>query len=259
MIDTHCHLTDPRLLDQLPAVLSRAHAAGVSHLISIGTEIEDDQKAVALCQGRDAIRCAIGIHPNYCANAELTDLDLLRTLSLSPSVVALGEMGLDYHYPPVDRPRQMLFLRRQLELAVERGLPVVIHCREAVEDTLTILWDFPTIRGVFHCFTGTIGESTRILEAGYLLGFTGPVTFKKSDELREVARRVPSDRLLVETDSPYLSPEPVRGQKVNEPALVMHVAARIAKERGIALQALDAMTTANASRLFGWPRSNSLD
>jgi TatD DNase family protein len=254
MIDTHCHLTDPRLFEQLEAVIARASAAGVSHLITIGTEIEDDQQAISVCKNRDSVRCAIGVHPNYCANAQVSDLDLLRSLSLSPSVVALGEMGLDYHYPPIDRPRQTLFFQTQLSLAVERNLPVVIHCREAVDDTLAILKSFPSVRGVFHCFTGTCNDAMRILEAGYLLGFTGPVTFKKSDELREVVRRMPADRLIVETDSPYLSPEPFRGQKVNEPALVMHVAKRIATERGIDLQTLDELTTANASRFFGWPR-----
>jgi TatD DNase family protein len=159
MIDTHCHLTDPRLFEQLEAVIARACAAGVSHLITIGTDIEDDQQAVDVCAGRDTVRCAIGVHPNYCAKAELSDLDLLRTLSLSPSVVALGEMGLDYHYPPIDRPRQTTFFQTQLALAVERNLPVVIHCREAVDDTLAILKDFPSIRGVFHCFTGRLSEA----------------------------------------------------------------------------------------------------
>ena len=255
MIDTHCHLTDPRLYSQLEPVISRAAASGVSHLITIGTDLEDDQQAVAVCEGRDAIRCAIGIHPNNCAQSQVTDLDLLRPLAPSPSVIALGEMGLDYHYPPIDRQRQTIFFETQLALATERDLPVVIHCREAVEDTLAILKGFPKVRGVFHCFMGTATEAKRILDAGYYLGFTGPVTFKKSDELRTVARFAPAARLLVETDSPYLSPEPMRGQKVNEPALVMHVAKRIAGERGITVEELDEMTTANASQLFGWPRS----
>jgi len=253
MIDTHCHLTDPRLFGQVDGVIARAKTAGVSHLIAIGTDIEDDQQVVSTCQGRDGVRCAIGIHPNYCAKAEVTALDLLRAVALSPSVVALGEMGLDYHYPPIDRARQTMFFQRQLELAIERHLPVVIHCREAVEDTLAILKDFPTIRGVFHCFTGTFAEAMRILDMGYLLGFDGPVTFKKSDELRSIVKAMPADRLLVETDSPYLSPEPFRSQKINEPAMVMHVAARIAVERGITIQEVDELTTANASRLFGWP------
>jgi TatD DNase family protein len=255
MIDTHCHLTDPRLYSQLEAVISRATAAGVSHLITIGTDLEDDQQAVAVCGGREHIRCAIGIHPNNCGQSQVTDLDLLRPLALSPSVIALGEMGLDYHYPPIDRERQTLFFETQLALAMERDLPVVIHCREAVDDTLAILKGFAKVRGVFHCFTGTASEAKRILDAGYYLGFTGPVTFKKSDELRTVARFTPADRLLVETDSPYLSPEPFRGQKVNEPALVMHVAKRIAAEREMTIEELDKMTTTNASRLFGWPNS----
>src|SRR5271154_5510758 len=124
MIDTHCHLTDPRLFAQIDAVISRAKSAGVSHLITIGTDIEDDQQAVTVCNGRESVRCAIGIHPGYCGKAEETDLDLLRTVALSPSVVALGEMGLDYHYPPIDKPRQFLFFQRQLQLAMERDLPV---------------------------------------------------------------------------------------------------------------------------------------
>jgi TatD DNase family protein len=253
MIDTHCHLTDPRLFQQIEAVIGRARSAGVSHLITIGTDIEDDQEAIAVCAGRDGVRCAIGVHPGYCVKAQDSDLDLLRSLSLSPSVVALGEMGLDYHYQPIDKPRQAMFFQTQLALAVERRLPVVIHCREAVDDTLAILKSFPEIRGVFHCFTGKLEEAKRVLDAGYLLGFTGPVTFKKSDELREIVRFMPDDRLIVETDAPYLSPEPFRSQKINEPALVMHVAARIALERGITIEALDELTTTNASRLFGWP------
>jgi TatD DNase family protein len=253
MIDTHCHLTDPRLFAQIEGVISAATAAGVTHLITIGTDIEDDQQAVEVCQGRPNIRCAIGVHPNYTNQSQESDLDLLTELCRSPAVVALGEMGMDYHYPPIDKPRQTMFFQGQLNLAIERNLPVVIHCREAVDDTLAILKEFPSIRGVFHCYTGTMAEAGRILDAGFLLGFTGPVTFKKSDELRAIARMVPSDRLLVETDSPYLSPEPHRGQKVNQPALVMHVASRIAAERGISVEALDEMTTGNASRLFGWP------
>jgi TatD DNase family protein len=252
MIDTHCHLTDPRLHDQLPAVLDRAAKAGVSRMITIGTDLADDQLAIEVSAALPNVRCAIGVHPNYCAQSSESDLELLRGLSLSPQVVALGEMGMDYHYPPIDKPRQTHFFQFQLQLAAERKLPVVIHCREAVDDTLAILREFPQIRGVFHCFTGTMPEARRILDAGYLLGFTGPVTYKKSIELREIVRWMPAERMLVETDAPYLSPEPVRGQKVNEPALVMHVAARIAAERGVDIEELDRVTSGNARGLFGW-------
>ncbi|MBV8780177.1 MAG: TatD family hydrolase, partial [Phycisphaerae bacterium] len=145
------------------------------------------------------------------------------------------------------------FFQTQLQLASERGLPVVIHNREATDDTLGVLKDFPKVRGVFHCFTGTCDEAKKILEAGFWLGFTGVVTFKKSDELREACRLTPMDRLLVETDAPWLSPEPVRKQKVNEPAFVMHTARAVAEVRGVSVEEINEGTTENARELFGWP------
>jgi TatD DNase family protein len=161
-------------------------------------------------------------------------------------------MGLDYHYDFADRARQQRFFEAQLSLAAELKRPVIIHCRDAVDDTLAILRGFPTVTAVFHCFTGTSEEASRIVDAGYLLGFTGAVTFKKSDDLREAVRRTPRDRLLVETDAPYLSPEPVRKQKVNEPAFVLHVAETIAQIWGVDVEEVDRATTANVERFFRW-------
>jgi TatD DNase family protein len=181
-------------------------------------------------------------------------LPRIAELAKDPAVVALGEMGLDYNRQFADRKRQAQFFEAQLQIAVDMNLPVVIHSREAIDDTLAIMRSFPTVRAVVHCFTGTLPEAKRILEAGYLLGFTGVVTFKKLDELREAAKIAPADQILVETDSPYLSPEPVRNQKICEPALVMHTAKRVAEVRGISLDELDRITTANAERLFGWVR-----
>jgi len=254
MIDTHCHLTDPRLAEQLDEVLSRAAAAGVSRLITIGTDIEDDLKAIELCRAVPNVRCAVGIHPNYCGHAREDDLPQLRTLQPDPTVLALGEMGLDYHHQFSPRDRQRHFFQYQLELASELNRPVVIHCREATDDCLAIMQSFPNIRAVFHCFTGTTQEARKILDAGYLLGFTGAVTFKKSDEIRAAAQLAPLDRILVETDAPYLSPEPVRKQKTNEPAFVMHVAAVVAQVRGVPIEELDRATTQNATKFFGWGR-----
>ena len=252
MIDTHCHLTEPRLFDQLPAVFVRAAAAGVSKIITIGTDLPDDEAAIRVCRSHSNVRCAIGVHPGHCDRAQLADLDRLGELIHSPGVIAVGEMGLDYHYEPVDRPRQIHFFQTQLQLAAGANLAVVIHSREAVDDTLAVMKNFPTVRGVFHCFTGTADEATRILDAGYFLGFTGVVTFKKTDEVREACRRTPDDRILVETDAPWLSPEPMRNQKVNEPAFVMHTARRVAEIRGTSIEAIDEMTTGNAKALFGW-------
>ena len=252
MIDTHCHLTDPRLGSQLNGVLSRARAAGVTRFITIGTTLDDDAAAIALCCDHRDIRCAIGVHPNYSHEAEVSDLPRLRALQSDPSVVALGEMGLDYfhHYSP--REKQLQIFEPQLRLATELNRPVVIHCREATDDCLAVMKRFPGVRAVFHCFTGSPDEARKILDAGYLLGFTGAVTFKKNDALREAVALTPPDQMLVETDAPYLTPEPHRSQKTNEPAMVVHVAATVARVKGMSVEEVDRVTTENAERFFRW-------
>jgi TatD DNase family protein len=252
MIDTHCHLTDPRLESQLQAVLDRAAANGVSRMITIGTDLDDARRAIALCRQRPSIRCAVGVHPNHSQNVTLEELPALREIQSDPSVLALGEMGLDYFHHHADRDRQHKVFEFQLALATELARPVVIHSREAIDDTLAQLRNFPRVAAVFHCFTGTMDEAEKILAAGYLLGFTGPITYKKSDELREVVRMMPRERMFVETDSPYLTPEPMRKQKINEPGFVKHVAEMLGQVRGWTLEETDAITTANAERFFGW-------
>jgi TatD DNase family protein len=201
MIDTHCHLTDPRLGEQLEGVLQRAAEAGVTRMITIGTSIEDSAAAAVLCRNRPNLRCAVGVHPNYSQNATLEELPQLRGLSANPCVVALGEMGLDYHY---DTPKahQAAIFEAQLQLADELHKPIVIHCREAIDDCLAIMKQFPAIPADFHCFTGTPDEARRVLDAGYMIGLTGVVTFKNSPHLRDIARFIPPERLLVETDAP---------------------------------------------------------
>jgi TatD DNase family protein len=233
-------------------VIERARGAGVARMITVGTDLEDDRAAIALCRGRENVRCVVGIHPNYTQDATLADVQVLRGLQKDGSVVALGEMGLDYFHRFADRGHQARLFEAQLGLATEAGRPVVIHSREAIDDTLAIMRGFPGVRAVFHCFTGTVEEAERILAAGYWISFTGPVTYKKNDALREVVRQMPIDRLMVETDAPYLSPEPKRSQKTNEPALVMYTAAKVAEVRGIGLDELDRVTTENAVRFFGW-------
>jgi TatD DNase family protein len=249
MIDTHCHLTDPRLHGQLDAVLARAADAGV-RMITVSTDLADARRCVELCRMVPDLRCTVGVHPHKAGEVEPGQLAELRELQADPSVVALGEMGLDYHYDFSPRPRQIEVFQIQLALAAELDRPVVIHCREAVDDTLAVLREQPNVPAVFHCFTGTPAEADRVLEAGYMIGFTGVVTFRKSDALREAVKRTPPDRLLVETDAPYLSPEPFRRQKVNEPALVVHTAAEVARLKGMSVEELDRITTANAHRFF---------
>ena len=253
MIDTHCHLTDPRLHEQLDAVLGRCAAAGVTRMVTIGTDIEDDLAAIELCRAKPNVRCAVGIHPNYSADADVADVAKLRALHADPAVVALGEMGLDYHYDRADRSHQRAIFEAQLQLAADVGKPVIIHCREAVDDTLAVMKAFSSVPAVFHCFTGTRDEARKILDAGYLLGFTGVVTFKKNDELREAVKLTPDDRLLVETDAPYLSPEPVRSTKTCEPSFVVHTARVAAQVKDMAYEDFDRMTTDNALRFYRWP------
>jgi TatD DNase family protein len=252
MIDTHCHLTDPRLFAQIGDVLARAAAARVDRVVTIGTDIDDAQAAIELCAGRPNVRCAVGIHPNYSADARVEDVAKLRELQKHPAVVALGEMGLDYHYDRAEPAHQRRIFEAQLELAKVLDRPVVIHCREAVGDTLAVMRSFSNIAAVFHCFTGTRDEARKILDAGYLLGFTGVITFAKNDELREIVKMTPLDRVLVETDAPYLTPEPVRKIKTNEPAFVAHTARIAAQVKGMAYEEFDRVATANALRFYRW-------
>jgi len=252
MIDTHCHLSDPRLARQLAEVLARAAAAGVQRMVSIATDRDDWHATLAITRGRDNIRCALGIHPNYAHEASLEQLAELKQVQADPCVVALGEMGLDYHYDFAPKDRQKIFFQGQLEIARQYHRPVVIHCREATDDCLAILKDFPEISCDFHCFTGTMAESRKILDGGYLMGFTGAVTFKNNDYLRQIAALVPLDRLMVETDAPYLTPEPMRKQKINEPAMVVHVARVLAAVHGKTFEEIEKVTSENARRFYRW-------
>jgi TatD DNase family protein len=252
LIDSHCHLTDPRLLEQLEAVLSRAKQVGVERMISIGTEVHDARDAILLCSKHpDRLKCGIGIHPNYCHEASLDDVKTLHELQNSPHVVALGEMGLDYHYSYAPRERQRQFFEAQLALADELKRKVIIHCRQAVDDALAVLRGFATT-AVFHCFTGTPAEAEAILAAGHWISYTGAITFRKNDGLRDCVRLTPRDRLMVETDAPYLSPEPFRSQKTNEPSLVVHTAAVVAQVWGVSPAEVDRITTDNVKRFFGF-------
>ena len=254
LIDSHCHLTYEGLIDRIDEVLRNAHAAGVGELITIATDIDDAAKALRLARRFDNIYVVTGIHPHQAAKAERGWENMLRELAARDEVYAIGETGLDYHYDFAKRETQQAVFCGQLDIATAKQMPVVIHCREAHRDVLDILAEFPDVpRVVFHCFTGTLGEAKEILDAGFWISLTGVVTFKRSDELRDVARLIPLDRLMVETDSPYLSPEPVRGVRPNEPAFVRHTAEGSAKARGLSFDELAAATHANTRRFFELP------
>jgi TatD DNase family protein len=254
LIDTHAHLDDERFRDDLPAVLDRAAAAGVAAVLAIATTAPSSNDCVALA-GRHALLVAsVGIQPNHVAEAAPTAWDEVAALVTRPKVVAVGETGLDRHWDYTPFARQEDYFARHLDLARRHGLAVVIHCREAEADVVRMLRaDYDRhgpVRGVMHSFTGDAATAAACLAMGLYISFAGMVTYKNAGDLREVARGVPLDRLLVETDSPYLAPVPVRGQR-NEPANVRHTARCLANVHGIEVDVVAAATTRNARALFG--------
>lgn len=260
-IDSHCHLTDEKLASQFDAILTRMQSAGVNGFINIGSDIPSSQAALAQCHEAKSrgFQCAasVGFHPHQAG--EFTDdaAKVLLELWQHPLCVAAGEMGLDYFYDEnhpdflgASREVQQKVLLTQLELAAENHKPVIIHNRDADDDLLDAISAFPNLRGVFHCFNSSWETAEKVLSHGFYLGFTGMVTFKNTASVRDVARKCPLDRLLIETDSPYLAPVPHRG-KTNEPTFVPLVAQAIAHERNMSVETLAEITTANMRRLFG--------
>ncbi len=261
MIDTHCHLTYDQLSSQIDDVIARAHAAGVDRMITIGTSPQDAQKSIAFASRYPGVYAAAGVHPHYSAAHQDAALlkDQLRALLAAPRVVAIGEMGLDRHYSDPTIDVQKVTFAIQLELAKELDKSVIIHSRESVADTLPMLRDsgISGDRFVFHCFTGTDAELDAILAFGAYVSFTGVVTFKNSDALTASACRVPLDRLMIETDAPYLTPAPHRKVKTNEPSYLPYTAAHLAKARNIDYPAFLKTVDANADRFFRLPPSPS--
>jgi len=254
LIDTHAHLTYPVLLNQIDGVLGRCREAGVTQVVTIGTDLADAARAVELA-GRfpEMISAAAGFHPHHAGEALEEHFVAMQDLWRGGRTVAAGEMGLDYHYDFADRGVQRSVFARQLSMLAALDLPVIIHCREALDDAIPILQDhgFVNRRVVFHCFTGTESEAARIAEHGWRISFTGIVTFRNSTELQTIARAYPADRIMIETDSPYLSPAPVRGKQPNEPSHVVHVARFLAGLRGEEERAFAEVSTKNAENFFG--------
>jgi TatD DNase family protein len=253
-VDTHCHLDDPRFAQDLPTVLERAAGAGVLCTITVGTTAASSQTCISLAAKHPSLWAAVGIQPNHVAEAQPSDWDQIRLLAKADRVVALGETGLDGYWNFTPLPQQEGYFARHLELARRLDLAVVIHCRQAEAEVLTLLHqDFDKhgpVRGVMHSFSGTEATATACLDMGLYLSFAGMVTYKNAPGLREVARTVPLNRLLLETDSPYLAPQPVRGRR-NEPANLRHTLELLAQLRGLKPEALAEQTTRNACALFG--------
>lgn len=249
LIDSHAHVDFPQFGDDREAVIERARAAGLVALVNIGTNVSTSQASVMLAERYDFIYATVGIHPHDAKTATAEALDNLRALAQYPKAVAIGEIGLDYYRNYSPRSAQRQAFRDQLDLALELDLPVVIHSRDAHDDVLRILstWEGT---GVLHTYAAGPERLDQVLDMDFFVGLSGPVTYAKAQALQDVARTVPLDRLLIETDCPYLTPEPHRGQR-NEPAYVRFVADAIAQARGDALAHIADATTENAQRLFG--------
>jgi TatD DNase family protein len=253
LCDTHAHLDAEQFAADLPAVLGRARAAGVSRVIAVGITAESSARSVELLSRFPGVEATVGVHPNEITQAAPGDWDRVRELAGRPGVVGVGETGLDRYWDKTPFATQEDWFARHLELGRELGLAVVIHCREAEADVLRLLREafdrHGPIRAVMHSFSGSRETAEACLAMGLHLSFAGMLTYKNAQALRDVAAGVPGDRLLVETDCPYLAPVPLRGKR-NEPANVVHTAACLASVRGEALEVLAARTTGNARGLF---------
>ncbi|MCS7190907.1 MAG: TatD family hydrolase [Fimbriimonadales bacterium] len=247
--DTHCHLNHPDLYAEWQAVLFRAQQSGVQRLLLIGYDLDSSRRAVELAAQSDALYAAVGIHPHDALQCDATALSQLRALAQHPRVVAIGEIGLDFYRDLAPPQAQYEAFHAQMTLAGELGLPVVIHCRDAYEELLAQLEQYPTQRGVLHCFSGTAQQAQRGLALGYYLGIGGVVTFKSATTLREIVQTMPRERLLLETDAPYLAPHPYRGKR-NEPAYLPLIAQQVASLWNEPLERISEQTEANADTLF---------
>lgn len=254
LVDTHCHLDFERFDGDRDAVVERALAAGVRRIIVPAVDMENAEAVLKLADRFPEVYAAIGVHPNSSAGWQDGWVSALRDLAAHEKVLAIGEIGLDYHWDKSPAEIQRQAFEKQLALAHELDLPVIVHNREADADVLRLLEQSNQRTrerpGVLHSFSSTWEVAVKGLDMGYFLGFTGPVTYKNAAELRDIVARMPVDRILVETDAPFLSPQQVRGQR-NEPAYVVHVAGQIAAVRETSLTIIEAMTTENAACVFG--------
>ena len=252
VIDSHCHLDYPGLSEDLAQVIARAEAAGVGLMLSIGTRVHKFEQVLAIAERHDHVFCTVGTHPHNAADEpDVTAEDLVK-LARHPKVVGIGEAGLDYHYDHSPRDAQTRSFRVHIEAARETGLPLVIHSREAEADTATILEE-EMVKGGFkpllHCFSSKAELAERGLKLGAYVSFSGILTYKNAEDIRATARQVPMDRLLVETDAPYLAPVPHRG-KTNEPAFVVKTLEKLAEVKGVTPTEMTALTSRNFFALF---------
>jgi len=260
LIDTHCHINFNAYDEDRDELIARAKDAGVNRIINPGIDVESSRAGIHLTERYEGMFAAVGIHPNSTADFHSDIIKTLRDLSHHENIIAIGEIGLDYHWDKSPKAKQKEAFEAQLALATERQLPVIIHNREASDDVMDILEQWvkslpETLKdrpGVLHSFSAPASIAERALNAGFYLGFTGPITFKKAEDLRRIAATVPLNRILVETDGPFLTPTPYRGKR-NEPAYIPYIVERLASLKTINVEGMAKATTENAEKLFKLP------
>jgi TatD DNase family protein len=252
LIDTHCHLDFEDFARDRDEVLGRAKSGGVGFIINVGSSLEGTKKSIEIAEDNDFVYAAAGIHPHEADKITDRDLELFEQYSNRPKIVAIGEIGLDYYKNISSKDNQKRLFIRLLELAKRKGLSIIIHNRDAHKDVVSILKDVmgESIKGVMHCFSGDEKILQECLDMDMFVSFTCNLTFKNADRLREIAKRVPMERLLLETDAPFLAPQIFRGRR-NEPAYLRYLAEEIAKIKGLGFEEVCSITTENAKRLFG--------
>ncbi len=252
LIDTHAHLTFEELENQVDAVLARSIEAGVTRWITIGTDTEHSERVLSLVSRHDNMWAALGYHPHYANEITDADMGLLKKQLQHAKIVAVGECGLDYHYTNVVTENQHRLFRQHLEIAAALQKPVIVHTRDAFDDTINILDEYTgKLKNiVIHCYGGDKEQTQQVLDRGYYISFTGTVTFKRSEDLREVAKMIPLDHLMIETDCPYISPHPVRNIRPNEPALLIHTAQCLADLHSISIEDFAKKITKTSETFF---------
>jgi TatD DNase family protein len=235
LIDTHCHLTFDGLIQDIDGVIARSKAAGVTSWLTVGTDMQENLKAIELTGKYENMYAAVGMHPHDAKDVTEDTLTRLKELARNEKVIAIGETGLDYHYNHSLHEDQRRVFAEHLKIAAELDLPVIIHCRKSFEETMQVLDNHAgrVKKIVFHCFSGSAEQAKIVLDKDYYISFTGVVTFKNARIKKQAAKIVPTDRLMLETDCPYMSPEPMRKQKINEPALMVHTAKFLAELKGM--------------------------
>ncbi len=253
LFDTHAHLDEDAFSQDADEVIARAVASGVTTMLAVATTVESSRATISLAARFPNVFASVGIHPNYAVQARPGDWESIEELASSPKVIAIGETGLDRYWDHTPFEVQIDYFRRQIELAKRRDVPFIVHCREAEPDVVAVLREMAGLgqfKGIMHSFCGGRTTLDAALELGLHISFAGMLTFKKNVELRELAKTIPLDRLLIETDAPYLAPQPQRGKR-NEPAFVRHTAECLAEVLGKTLEEMASITTENARRLFG--------